>query len=290
MYALPFKEERTIITKDNARSKISLFYSETVENPLVICMPAMGVPADYYTGFAKNLCRKGLNVITADLRGNGHSTIRASRDTTFGFHEMISYDWPAIINEARKLFPASPLFLLGHSLGGQLNSLYISRNPENLAGLILVASGSVHYKGWPFPQNLKILLGTQITRMAAGLFGYLPGKQLGFGGREARTVIRDWAHTALTGHYEPANTSYDYESSLKKTDIPILAISFKRDHFAPDQSAKNLYGKMNPSHVKHFCLTRNDIKAPGFIHFAWVRHSDPIVSKIKTWVYSLQKN
>ncbi len=282
------KEKLKITMEDNTHTQVTLFCSKESSSPIVICMPAMGVPAKYYEPLALNLVERGFNVITADLRGIGFSSIRASRAIDFGYHEMVTYDWPAIIDEAKSRFPGSPVFLSGHSLGGQLNALYAGKNAGHVDGLILISTGSIYYRGWAFPKNMGVLLGTQFTRLISKVWGYLPGKQLGFGGREARTVIRDWAHSALTGRYEIVSNSHDFEASLKKMETRVLVISLDGDQLAPQQSVKNLYNKMEEAEILHLHLGEDVMDRRGLNHFKWVQHSRPIAAKIEEWFHSLQ--
>ncbi len=276
-------EEQAIRMRDGAQSRITVFHDGVGASPVIVCMPAMGTPAKYYEPLAMNLFEKGFNVITADLRGNGKSSVRASRSTDFGFHEMISHDWPVIVEMARERFPNRPVFLLGHSLGGQLSSLYAGKNAGQIDGLILVAACAVYYKGWSFPRNIGVLLGTRFARLLSAIWGHLPGKQIGFGGREARTVIRDWAHNALTGRYELANSSHDFEASLKEVDIPILMISMKGDQLSPRKAVKFLGDKMSRADILYVHMTHGEMEKKGLNHFKWVRHSQPIAATIKEW-------
>ncbi len=111
------KEQIPIEMGDGTRSEITVFKAGSDNlSPVLICFPAMGVSAKFYHPFALRLAQRGWNVVTADLRGNGYSSVRASKQNNFGYHEMLTYDWPAIISQARSLFPNRPLILLGHSL------------------------------------------------------------------------------------------------------------------------------------------------------------------------------
>ena len=204
---------------DGSRSKLTVF-SGSSHHPVCIIMPAMGVRASYYTPLADSLVRQGLSAVTADLRGHGYSSLRSSRAVDFGFHEMINQDMPEVVDAARRRFPRSPIYLLGHSLGGQISVLYASLFPDQVAGVVLVSSGSVYFRGWRFPTRLAILLGTQLAWGVSKLLGYFPGHRLGFGGREARTTIRDWAHNARTGSYQPANGERDVEAAMASMTTP----------------------------------------------------------------------
>ena len=55
--------------------------------------------------------------------------------------------------------------------GGQIACLHAAAHPGGLVGIALIASCTVHYSGWPFPQNLGILVRTQTARPLVRLFG-----------------------------------------------------------------------------------------------------------------------
>ena len=176
-------EKIDIRSEDGISSQITVFRTHNTDAAVIICMPAMGAAAKHYSSLAETLAGFGWNVIIADLRGNGESLITASHRTDFGYHEMVAYDWPAIVNTSSNLFPNSNKILLGHSLGGQLSALYMSQWPDIISALILVAAPSVYYRGWPFRYGLGLILLTQIARLVSGMIGYFPAQRLGFGRR-----------------------------------------------------------------------------------------------------------
>ena len=274
------REEVGIEGKDGVTSRITVFADDfSPVSPVLICMPAMGVPAKFYDPLAVPVVKEGWRLVTADLRGNGLSSLRASRKVSFGYHEMVTFDWPAVVEKVKTLFPGAPIYLLGHSLGGQLSTLYLAANPEACTGLILVATPSVYYKGWDFPLNLGILAGTQLACAIAGILGYFPGKKIGFGGTEARGVIRDWAHTGRTGRYEPAGSPVNFERLLGELELPVLSISFEVDLLAPERAVGNLCAKMKRCRIAHHHLPDEDLG-----HLQWVRNPPPVIEKIKQWL------
>ena len=269
--------------RDGTRSALTVFALDAAA-PVAVCTPAMGVRAAFYEPLAYNLCANGLNVVTADLRGLGESSVRVGRGTDFGYHEMLTHDWPAIVDAVRDRFPRNRIFLVGHSLGGQLNVLYASLHPQRIDGLVLVASCSVFYKGWRFPANLGIWLGTQTARLLAVLLGYFPGRLIGFGGTAARTVIRDWAHNARTGRYDLVNSPHDFDTRLKHLRRPVLAVSIAGDGFAPPRALVNLCRKFPDAPLTHWLVQPGELESEGLDHFGWVRHSGPIAARIGAWV------
>ena len=274
------REEVGIEGKDGVTSRITVFaddFSHTA--PVLICMPAMGVPAKFYDPLAVPVVKEGWRLVTADLRGNGLSSLRASRKVSFGYHEMVTFDWPAVVEKVKTLFPGAPIYLLGHSLGGQLSALYLAANPEACTGLILVATPSVYYKGWDFPLNLGILAGTQLACAIARILGYFPGKRIGFGGTEARGVIRDWAHTGRTGRYELAGSAVDFERLLGELELPVLSICFAVDLLAPERAVANLCAKMKRCRITHHLLGDENLG-----HLQWVKNPQPVIEQIKQWL------
>ncbi len=272
--------------KDATRSTITRFTREA-EAPVVICTPAMGVRAAYYEPLALNLCRNGLNVVTVDLRGLGASSVRVKRGIDYGYHEMLTADWPAVVKAVRQHYPRNRIFLLGHSLGGQLNVLYASLYPEQIDGLVLVASCSVFYKGWPLPARYGIWLGTQSAWVLAVILGYFPGRRIGFGGTVARTVIRDWARNARTGRYVLTKSPHDFETRLKTLCRPVLAISISGDGFAPARALDNLCRKFPAAPLTRWHVQPGELEPEGLDHFGWVRHCGPIAARIGAWIDGL---
>lgn len=282
------EETIDIFTEDGVSSAITVFKPQGESSlPVITCFPAMGVSAKYYRTLAHSLAKNGLIVVTADLRGIDSSSVRASKQNNFGYFEMIHYDWPAVIKAAKKKFSKNKMFLLGHSLGGQLSSLYLSYQKDNeIAGLILVTVNSVYYKGYGFSDGLKVLVGTNLAYLISLFVGYFPGGRFGFGGLEAKNVIRDWSRQGRTGVYDIINSSLHYETLLAKLTLPVISFSFEGDFFAPSGAAQHLIGKMKNVKVKHVHMQPEEHGLKNKLHFSWAKKPDFIVSLIKEWMES----
>ncbi|MGI9263971.1 MAG: alpha/beta hydrolase family protein [Gammaproteobacteria bacterium] len=279
-------DQVNIAAADGTSCIVTFFDRQTAENPpVILCAPALGVSARSYRTLAEHLAADGNIVITADHRGIGESSVRASRTTDFGYAETLSVDWPVLIDTIRSRHPLGPLLILGHSLGGQLGSLYAAIHPDRISGLILVASCSVYYKGWGCPAGLAVLAGTQLAAFIAQLMGYFPGKKLGFGGNEARRLMRDWARNARSGRYDIENCPQDFENLLGLFDGPVLSISIAGDTFAPPLACNNLTGKLKAAQ-----LTKRRVHVAGESgrkrHFDWLRSPSTVCQEIKTWLGS----
>jgi len=278
-----FLEE--ITNQDKTTNKISVFNSSNPNNIICICLPAMGVRASFYKTFASELALSGHTVITADWRGQGHSSQTASFKTDFGYEHYVN-DLDDIVHYCKLKFPSKKIVLVGHSLGGQIESLYVSRFPQNCNALILIAASSVYHKGWTGNLARKIKIAGIFFYPLSKLLGYFPGRIIGFGGREARTVMKDWTRNLKTGSYNLTNSTFDYDNALKEAKPNILCISFVNDHLtAPKQAVINLLNKFgDATNKEHLHFTEDEIGIPNLNHFSWAKQPTPIVKLINEWV------
>ncbi|MFV8752260.1 alpha/beta fold hydrolase [Nannocystaceae bacterium ST9] len=250
----------------------------------VLVMPAMGVEARYYEPLAVALAARGFAVARAELRGHGASPVRAGRGRDFGYRELAERSLPALIEALRERWPNVPRIVLGHSLGGQVASLYASLPGADLDALILIASGSVDHRGWPASQQTRVLFGTQLYAMIARVLGYFPGDKLGFAGREPRSQILDWAHNARTGRWQLRGSARDWEAALGEVDLPVLAISVDGDDYAPHGAVDRQVAKLRAAQVERIRLTRESAPPELLHHFRWARSPESMVATIDEWL------
>ncbi|MCB0629492.1 MAG: alpha/beta fold hydrolase [Saprospiraceae bacterium] len=273
-----------ITYRDQTTNKLSVFQPFGSTGTVCICLPGMGIRASYYKNFAAYLSTQGHTVLTIDWRGQGHSSQLASFQHNWGYEQLVS-DLDDLVHFIHNRWPEKKIIFVGHSLGGQIASLYLSRFPlpENI--LVMIASCSVYWKGWEGweAQRLK-LVGTTFYPISR-LFGYFPGNLFRFGGREARTIMKDWSTNVMTGKYQPADTAFDYEQALATTKARILSISLENDYLARKQAVINLLSKFGEDTMKtHLHLNAEEIKVPHLNHFNWAKLPEGIVGKALEWM------
>lgn len=276
----------TFQNPDGSSNAFDLFESVGESKSIIMVFPAMGVKASYYQAFGQELAENGFTAALCDLRGLGNSSVRPSRKINFGYAEMLDYDYQSAFDEVKKRFPQKSIYFLGHSLGGQLGSLFAGDHPAALKGLILVASCSVHYKGWGGLSRIRVGLGTQFAGLVGKVLGYFPGKQIGFGGLEAAGVIADWSRQARTGKYVLGKERLSYEEKLGNVALPVLSITFEGDTLCPNIPAANLYNKFgSASQIEHIHLMPDDPRNDHFKHFNWAKKPANIVKMIDEWMH-----
>ncbi|RBP48436.1 alpha/beta hydrolase family protein [Arenicella xantha] len=270
---------------DGVSNALCLVKAHPTAKHTVLMMPAMGVPAHKYEPLMQALAQLGVTAGVFDLRGHGASSIRPSRKVDFSYSELVEHDLPAAINTIRHHTNNRPITLLGHSLGGQVSMLSLANSNIDINGIALVASCSVYYRGWPWPESWSILLFSQVCNLTAQLCGYFPGHRFRFGGNEARGVMRDWAHNARTGTYRLAHSKVDYEARLKQINIPVLAINFTDDKLAPASATQKLLEKLDQKSPQHcVILDGSMLGTKRADHFAFLRHPNKVAETVVNWL------
>lgn len=244
----------------------------------------MGVYASYYEPLGHALAEAGHVAITADLRGNGHSSVRPSKKLDFSYADVLDQEYTTVLDHVSQTYPDKKVFLFGHSLGGQLSCLFAARNSHRVDGLILSATCSVYYDGWKGFAAYRILAGTQFANAVARSFGYFPGKKVGFGGTEAKSLIGDWSRQSRTGRYVLHKDPFDYEKGLSQVDVPVLAISYQGDSLSPPGAVEHLLAKLSSAKKEHIHLKKDDPRNDGYNHFNWAKKPKNVVAIVNNWL------
>lgn len=269
---------------DTSSTKITVFKTQESSAPVLIIFPAMGVGAGYYKNYAASLTGKGVNIVAIDHRGHGHSSVRPSRKVNFSYLEQIEMEYYAIVTKVKEIFPFSKIVVMGHSLGGQMGSMFVSRYTELVNGFILNASCSVYYKGWNSGVDYGLLLFAAFCKQIGKILGYYPGHRIGFGGKEARGVINDWYYTARTGKFVISDSDFDYEKAMSEFALPVLAFTYEGDASAPYKAMENLHRKFVRVKTEHHHIVHPQSPAKKYNHYSWVKEPEISAQQIINWL------
>ena len=267
---------------DRDSDRIVVHHYPDPGGPAAVILPALGVPARYYRTLAEHLGVAGFAVTVADLRGTGDSTPQPSRRSRYGYADLVD-DVSAVLSATRARRGGRPTLLVGHSLGGQLSLLHLARTGTGVDGVVLVATGLPCVRVYPPRQILRVLWLTQSVSLAAELLGVWPG--WGFGGRQARGVIRDWGYTSRHGRF-PTLAGWDAEAALRSVATPVLAISVEGDDYTPPATTRQLISKIPAAPVTMETYTAAAAGGP-VDHFRWVRSSAALATRIAAFAAEL---
>ncbi|NBB92111.1 MAG: alpha/beta fold hydrolase [Gammaproteobacteria bacterium] len=247
----------------------------------MLFLPGMGLSARLSIRFARALAERGTSVFIHEWRGNGSSSVRASRRTNWGYRELLDD-----IEAARQAVAqrATDGYLIGgHSLGSQFACLSAAVDSRDCRGLVILAGGSPYWRVFPLPMK-SVMITVMFAFPALGsLIGYYPGKRVGFAGNEARDVMADWARSARSGRYEPAGIDFDLEARLHALRLPLLALAMADDWFVPRGSLDWLVGKLDQCEVARRTVTAEKAGEKAD-HYAWMKQPKPAAEAIEAWL------
>ncbi len=268
-----------VVAEDGHRFSLLLRAPETPRATL-LWLPALGVAARHYLPFAEALAAHGIAVFVHEWRGHGSSSLRAGHGSDWGYRELLEHDLPASACAIHERFATLPAIVGGHSLGGQLAACLLALRPDTAQRLWLVASGAPFWRIFPRPRGWLLPLAYRFLPWLAERNGSLPGRTIGFGGKEARGVMRDWTRTGLSGRYAGKGITTDLEAALAGVRNEIDAVLLADDWFVPTVSLRFLAGKMRPAAFHVDTLDATQLGGVRADHFGWMKRPDPVAAAL----------
>ena len=179
-------------TADGANLVARLYAAQEPPSAVIVLCGATGVPQRFYKRFAEWVAaEKGMACLTFDYRDMGLSADQHLRHSHATMTDWGITDAEAARSYAKKLFPDTPLWVIGHSLGTMM--IPMQKNVAQIDRIIGIASGTVHYTDHPWPYRaLAMQFWFTIGPLATRLKGYMPGKSLGFGEDMPASAYWQW--------------------------------------------------------------------------------------------------
>lgn len=251
----------------------------------VYWLPALGITARHYLPLAEALAARGIAVAIHEWRGMGSSNRRASRQGNWGYREILQEDLPAAQRVLLAHWSQVSWCIGGHSLGGQIAMLRAALVPTDYVGIVLVASGAPYWR--QFRHGWLLAIAFVLAPWLVSLWGYLPGRRLGFGGREARRLITDWARTGRSGHYNVRGFAPDLEQALGTLHVPLLGLRLAEDWLGPARSLRYLLDKapLAAHCVEVISAPASETGSPP--HFAWMQVPQLVADRVASWINAL---
>ncbi len=229
----------------------------TRERAVLVVVHGLKDHSSRYAGLAGSLGARGIAVESFDLRGHGHSAgVRVDLES---FGDYVD-DLDLFVARVRTAHPNSPLFVLGHSMGGAITTTYILKKRPPVQGFILSAPAI----GFEKVGGAKIAA----TRVTASLFPSAGVFQLDtekFSRDPA--VVREAREDPLVHQPgAPARTARELISALEYIDAhmedvttPFLALHGTADEVTEPAGSKAL-------HARARSTDKNLTLYPGLAH------------------------
>lgn len=192
---------------------------------------ATGVPQGFYAAYARWLAARGLVSFTFDYRGIGRSRQSALKDDPARMRDWGRLDLPAALETLAAHAPDLPLYLIGHSVGGQM--LGLMPNHHRLQKAVMLASGFGYWG------NMSPAYGQMVRALVGGLgplmyrsLGYAPNRALGWGENLPRGVAADWFSWCRRPDYYAELLRDQPGQVFTAVRMPVLSLAFSDDPIA----------------------------------------------------------
>lgn len=122
---------------------------------VVVLVHGMGEHSGRYNHVAKQMTENSFSVVAFDHFGHGKTSGKRGHNPNF---EAVLESVTKTINKAKELYPNKPIFLYGHSMGGNVVINYVLRKNTDLKGVIATS---------PF---LKLAFQPPVFKLSIGKF------------------------------------------------------------------------------------------------------------------------
>ena len=246
------------------------------ERPVVIVNPATSVHSRYYSRFAMFLFDQGFDVVTYDYRGIGGSRPVSLRGFQASWLDWGYLDFDAVLRYADRSFPGQPIQVVAHSIGG----FVIGLAPSNhlIRRVFTMGAQFAHWRDYAPGQRLAMLVKWHVAMPAlTALFGYFPGKRLGWLEDTPRGVVRDWAFSRARiedtcRHGSLSLENVDRTALVRQfgaVSAPTLAVGMTDDEFGTIPAIDRLLGYFTNSSSTHLRISPKLVGETRIGHFAF---------------------
>ena len=242
---------------------------QDTQRPVVIINAATSVRCRHYSRFADYLFANDFDVITYDYRGIGESRPASLKRLKASWSDWGALDFEAMLKRAQREFPDQPIDVVGHSFGGCAAGLGASG--RLIRRLVTVGAQFAYWRDYA-PAHRWRMLGKWhvVMPLITMIYGYFPGKRLGWLEDTPAGVVRDWS--TPTARYERRPSGQDLHiRNFAAVTAKALAISVSDDPYGTIPAIERLLGYFTHASNTHLRIAPEDIGEKEVGHFAFFR-------------------
>ena len=258
-----------IRTKDGKKIGVTIYSPATAIGKVMIISATGGVTQDLYEPIANYFQQEGFSVVTFDYRGMGRSAPGELKGYTATMHQWAVQDIDAVILYTKNKFPQHELIYMGHCIGGEIAGL--APASQYINKMVLINSALSCRKFWPLKKRLKIVAIRPAILLLNRLFGYFPGRKVGYPENLPKGVMHEWSNWCCK-----SNGLFDAfpDNNYRKLRIPLIAFTFSDNWNSPIKAVQELLNRFSNAsitwhHMKPADLNRKQVGHYGFFIPKW---------------------
>lgn len=209
-------------------------------NAVVIISHGLASHSGVFGEFTKTMNDNAIAVYRFDHRGHGKSDGRDSIHIN-SYFEMVE-DLRLVVTKAKQENPNTPIFVLGHSMGGHISALYGTKYPNDVDGFILAAGvlryHQMNFGHLPRPEPAGSFVSGAVAMTTLNL--PFNGEGLLVGGDPL--MLEKFSVSFPNSFKEGVQYLKDHDD---KFVAPVLLISGNKDLFVVPKDAIDFYNEIN---------------------------------------------
>lgn len=266
----------------------TLFTAERTSHAAIVINSGTGVPRQFYARFARHAAAAGFTTLTYDYRGIGGSAPEDLRTSDARYRDWGQRDIPGALDWISNRFPDLPLFVIGHSTGGQ--QLGLAPNVDKVSAAIFITVSTGYWRGMPIPHRYVVLaLMHGYVPLITRLLGYAPTKKIGWGENIPTGVVREWVAWSLEHDYmaaffdegdphgggwrSPPDGAPFGATYFDEARFPIRAYNFTDDPISTRANVPPMLELYRRAEVETLWFTPDDLSTAEAGHFGFFRRS-----------------
>lgn len=146
-------------TSDGKTLFAQKWYAGKDSRAAILLVHGLGEHSSRYAHWAGRFVNEGISVLTFDCRGHGQTPGKPGQIADY---TKLIDDVQLLVDNGIKEFKNIPLFLYGHSMGGNFVANYVISNSVNLSGVILT---SPWFELTHLPSRFKLLSALFLSKI-----------------------------------------------------------------------------------------------------------------------------
>ena len=243
----------------------TVYRSEKDARAVVIINSATAVPRRFYRHYATALAEASFDVLCYDYRGTGGSRPESLRGFVASVSDWALLDMAGVVDWAQAEFSPDRLFMIGHSVGGQVTGLL--DNSDVIDAMITVSAQSGYWRLQGAEQKWLVGINVYLTLpLLVSTLGYVPWSWIGSAEDLPRGVALQWSRWCRDRNYLLGDHSLPLER-FKRFVAPVLAYSIEDDKWGTRRAVDAMMSSYPTVERRYIDPARYGLKKLGHLGY-----------------------
>lgn len=230
-----------------------------------------GIRKEFYLKFITYLAEHGYESYVYDYRGIGESKPESGlRGFDAQMGEWATLDMAGMIDYISNKKDDIPLYIIGHSIGGQV--IGFLDNSDKIKRIITIAASSGYWKYMNFPLSYYTMLIWYIgIPLICHFNGFFPSSKLKLGEDLPYGVAKEWAKWCKAKEYFTPQLGNKLPNYFDEITIPLDAIWFTDDLIANKKTVNQILSFYNNAQITTHKTVPKDVGLYKIGHFGFFK-------------------